>query len=126
MKIASTPTNGEQVTDSGNPELASKLPSSDISERKKDSYRYGWREISHILPNGEQVHERVPLTLEDILHPQVGDFRMHSREHQRFSRYLCNVLETRIADDPTAAILDDVLVGVPRHQRARSRHRSGL
>ena len=110
MKIASTPTNGEQATDSRNPELASKLPPGDISELKKDPYRYGWREIPRILPNGEQIHERVPLTLEDILHPQVGDFRMHSREHQRFSRYLCDVLEMRIADDPTAAILDDVLV----------------
>ena len=35
---------------------------------------------------------------------------MHSREHQRFCRYLCDVLETRVADDPTAVFLDDVRV----------------
>ena len=111
MKIASTPTNSEEVADSRNPELVRKLQSGDISAlKKKDPYLYGWREIPRILPDGEEIHERVPLTLEDILHPQVGDFRMHSREHQRFCRYLCNVLETWVADDPTAAVLDGVLV----------------
>ena len=111
MKIASTPTNSEKVPDSRTPELAPKRQAGHISARKKkDSYLYGWRESVRVLPNSKKIYERVPLTLEDILHPQVGDFRMHSREHQRFCRYLCDVLENRVADDPTAAVLDDVLV----------------
>ena len=58
MKIATTPTNGE-------------IPD------KKDPYPYGWREAIRTLPDGTEVLERTPLTLEDILHPQVGDYRMH-------------------------------------------------
>jgi Uma2 family endonuclease len=52
----------------------------------------------------------VPLTLEDILHPQVGDFRMHTEEHYRFCAYLYDVLKKQVADDPTAIVLGDVRV----------------
>jgi Uma2 family endonuclease len=111
MKIASIPANSDEATDSQSREPAYQFESGDISGlKKKDPYPYGWREIPRLLPDGKEIHERVPLTLEDILHPEVGDFRMHSREHQRFCRYLCDVLENRVADDPTAAVLDDVLV----------------
>jgi colicin import membrane protein len=91
MKIAATPTNGE-VFD------------------KKDPYLYGWREVPHILEDGSEIWERVPLTLEDILHPQVGDYRMHSEEHERFCTYLYNVLSAQIAHDPNAIVLHDVRV----------------
>ena len=111
MKIASTPTNSEEVTDARTPELVEQLQSDAISNpKKKDPYRYGWREIPRILPTGEQIHEQVPLTLEDILHPQVGDFRMHTEEHYRFCAYLYDVLKKQVADDPTAIVLGDVRV----------------
>ena len=71
MKIVTVPTNGEILD-------------------KKDPYPYGWREAIRTLPNGTEVLERTPLTLEDILHPQVGDYRMHDEEHERFCNYLYN------------------------------------
>ena len=111
MKIVSTPTNSEEVTDSRTPELAPKRQADNISAlNKKDPYRYGWREIPRSLPNGEKIYERVPLTLEDILHPQVGDFRMHTQEHYRFCAYLYDVLTKWVADDATAIVLCDVRV----------------
>lgn len=91
MKIATTPTNGE-IFD------------------KKDPYPYGWREVMHTLPDGTEVLERTPLTLEDILHPQVEDYRMHDEEHERFCNYLYNVLSARIADESNAVVLHDVRV----------------
>ncbi len=91
MKIATTPTNGEILD-------------------KKDPYPYGWREVMRTLPDGTEVLERTPLTLEDILHPQVGDYRMHSDEHERFCNYLYNVLSARLADQPDAIVLHDLRV----------------
>jgi Uma2 family endonuclease len=91
MKIATTPTNGEILD-------------------KKDPYPYGWREAMRTLPDGKEVLERKPLTLEDILHPQVGDYRMHSDEHERFCNYLYNVLSARVADQPDAIVLHDLRV----------------
>ena len=91
MKIATTLTNGE-------------IPD------KKDPYPYGWREVMRTLPDGTEVLERTPLTLEDILHPQVGDYRMHSDEHERFCNYLYNVLSARLADQPDAIVLHDLRV----------------
>ena len=91
MKVATTPTNGEILD-------------------KKDPYPYGWREAIRTLPDGEEVLERKPLTLEDILHPQVGDYRIHDEEHERFCNYLYNVLSARIVDEPNAVVLHDVRV----------------
>ena len=75
-----------------------------------DVYLYGWREVPHPSPNGTSQMVRIPLTRKDVLHPQVGDFRMHSDNHERFCIYLYNVLTAQLADDPTAVVLHDVRV----------------
>jgi Uma2 family endonuclease len=62
------------------------------------------------LPNGKEKWERVPLTLEDILHPQVGDFRMQRDEHKRICNYLYNVLTAILAAIRGAVVLSDVRV----------------
>ena len=111
MKIASTPTNSEAVTHSRNREFTDPLQADALSAPKqKDLYRYGWREIPRTLPNGQKIYERVPLTLEDIVHPQVGDFRMQSAEHEQICTYLRTLLRERFANDPTTIVLGDVLV----------------
>jgi len=75
-----------------------------------DPYRYGWRYVRCDREDGAVVMEQVPLTLEDVLHPQEGDQVTHSDAHQRRRRYLMNVLEAQLAGDPTAVVLDDVRV----------------
>ena len=111
MKIVSTPTNSERVTHSRSPEFADQRQADAISApKKKDPYRYGWREIPRTLPNGQKIYERVPLTLEDIVHPQVGDFRMQSAEHEQICTYLRTLLRERLANAPTTIVLGDVLV----------------
>lgn len=76
-----------------------------------DPYLYGWRHIPRLLPDGALKWERVPLTLEDILHPQLGDYQMRNEEHARFATYLYNVLRGKVAADPRAVVLSDVRVG---------------
>ncbi len=73
-------------------------------------YEYGWRMVRRTTPLGEVIWERLPLTLADILHPQEGDFQVHSREHEQFCDYLADVLRARVIEDKTAVVLHDVRI----------------
>jgi Uma2 family endonuclease len=75
-----------------------------------DPYRYGWRYVRRDLPDGNIVVEQQPLTLEDVIHPQEGDQVTESQPHERRRRYLTDVFEARLSDDPTAVVLSDVRV----------------
>jgi Uma2 family endonuclease len=75
-----------------------------------DPYRYGWRYVRRELPDGNIVVEQQPLTLEDVIHPQEGDQVTESQPHERRRRYLADVFEARLSDDPTAVVLSDVRV----------------
>ncbi len=77
---------------------------------ENDPYELGWRYALRPLPNGDYFSERVPLTLEDILHPQIGDFRLHNQSHELFCLYLHNVFTACVEQDPTATVLHDVRV----------------
>lgn len=75
-----------------------------------DSYPYGWRYVKHEGPDGGETFEMMPLTLEDVLHPQEGDQMPESAPHERRRTYLSYVLAARLAHDPGAVVLSDVLV----------------
>ncbi len=75
-----------------------------------DPFRYGWRYLQHTLPDGTTQIEQVPLTLEDLLHPEEGDQVTHSDAHQRRCAYLYNVFRARVKSDPAAVVLHDVRV----------------
>lgn len=77
---------------------------------KVDRYRFGWRIRPRVTPEGQVVHERIPLTAYDILHPQEGDFRVHNDEHMRICNYLVDVLSAQVAHDPHAVVLHDTRV----------------
>src|SRR5262249_18478133 len=61
-------------------------------------------------PDGDYELDRVPLTLEDVLHPQEEDFIVHSFEHETCCTYLQDVLRSRIGHDPSAVVLRDVRI----------------
>ena len=75
-----------------------------------DPFLYGWREVPVKRADGSIDYDRKPLTLEDVLHPQFGDVMPQSTPHQRDVHYLADVMERRVADDPTALILQDVII----------------
>jgi colicin import membrane protein len=56
--------------------------------RRKDPFRYGWRYVRRVLPDGSKILDQVPLTLEDVLHPQEGDFHVLTDEHNDDCAYL--------------------------------------
>lgn len=86
---------------------------STVQSEQQEDFAYGWREREKILANGASVQERIPLTLNDILHPQVGDFRMHTDEHERYCIYLYNVLTGILANIAGAIVLHDTRVSWP-------------
>jgi Uma2 family endonuclease len=75
-----------------------------------DPYIYGYRYESRVLEDGSCEHIQIPLTLEDILHPEEDDHRMHCHKHERGCKYLAYVLEMQLADNPNAVVLADVRI----------------
>jgi Uma2 family endonuclease len=89
--------------------IASPTPSVPV-DGDGDPYRYGWRYVKRIGPDGEGDFDRVPLTLEDVLHPEVGDFIVNSSAHDRDRVYLKNGFQVRVAGRRGAVVLSDCRV----------------
>ncbi len=75
-----------------------------------DPFRYGWRYVHRPTPDDPDHLEQVPLTLEDVLHPEVGDFIVHSDRHETDRMYLTAVLRARLEPHGQAIVLSDVRV----------------
>jgi colicin import membrane protein len=75
-----------------------------------DPFRYGWRYVRITRTDGTEDFDQVPLTLEDVLHPEEGDFIVQTDLHERERTYLRTVSEARLERDPTAVVLSDCRV----------------
>jgi Uma2 family endonuclease len=75
-----------------------------------DPYRYGWRYVPVEEADGRVSYDQVPLTLEDVLFPETGDFIVQSDLHDSDVSYLKYVLKSRLADDPHAVVVYDCRV----------------
>jgi Uma2 family endonuclease len=71
------------------------------------SFAYGWRDVPRPGRNGRTQWDRIPLTLEDVLHPQEEDVILASDPHADDCTYLRNVAKDRHADAESVAILTD-------------------
>ncbi|HTU91249.1 MAG TPA: Uma2 family endonuclease [Gemmataceae bacterium] len=78
-------------------------------------FRFGWRDVHQIGPDGSKQWTQVPLTQEEALHPQEGDHISENRQQEIDRRYLTSVLEWRLSGNPQALVLSDCLInwGVP-------------
>jgi Uma2 family endonuclease len=74
---------------------------------ENDPFFYGWRYVTRRNPDGSESRVQVPLTEEDVLHPQEDDFIMQNTAHTRDLRYLQDVLEDRPAGRPGAGVFGD-------------------
>jgi Uma2 family endonuclease len=72
-----------------------------------DRFRYGWRYVKPGQANGDE-EDRIPLTLEDVLHPQEGDVIPEKPTHESDRRYLSDVLKQRTAGK--GLVLSDCLI----------------
>src|SRR4051812_28662951 len=72
-----------------------------------DPYYYGYRDVTTQQPDGSWTFERFPLTLEDCLHPQMGDMIVESSLHDQIRDYLADVFRARLASDEHALVLSN-------------------
>ncbi len=75
-----------------------------------DPFRLGWRFVKVRRPDGTEVWEQVPLTEEDVLFPEEGDFIAQTEYHHIDMNYLWALFRARLAADPTALVLGDCRV----------------
>jgi colicin import membrane protein len=80
-------------------------PHSSSPVEVQDPFPLGWRYVRRTLPDGGEELEQVPLTEEDVLHPQEGDFIVRSPIHNEDWDYLGSVLERALAGRPGAVTL---------------------
>lgn len=80
----------------------------------QDRFAYGWRYVTKVAKNGSETKVQVPLTLEDILHPQEEDFRVLSNAHREDAQYLCGAFEIALNKTPHAQVLSDCRVAWTR------------
>jgi len=73
-------------------------------------FRYGWRYIQNTAEDGTIEYERIPLTLEDLLHPQEEDFRMQNLPHIKANLYLDMSITKRLSNNHNALVLCDMRV----------------
>ncbi len=75
-----------------------------------DLYRYGFRFVRFTNPDGTETVEQVPLTLENVLHPEDGDYIVETDAHDSDRAYLKEAFKVRLDHDRTAVVLSDCLV----------------
>ena len=80
------------------------------SPPEPDPFRYGWRYVRVRGPGGEESLEQVPLTLEDVLFPEVGDFHVQTDAHDNDLGYLKDVFKSRLSGEPASAVISDTRV----------------
>ncbi len=74
---------------------------------KPDPYRYGWRYVRVRRPDGKYEIDQVPLKLEDILHPEVGDFIVQTDYHNEDVANLKAMFKARLKPTPRVVVLSD-------------------
>ena len=80
-----------------------------------DPFRYGWRPRYVRLPNGELDEQRIPLTLEDLLDPQLGDVVTQSEPHFDLMIALAELLRRHYESRDDVYVAGDMkmLWGIP-------------
>ncbi len=75
-----------------------------------DPFRYSRSFVPRPTPDNPHHLEQVPLTLEDILHPEVRDFIEHNDCYETDRIYLTEVLRARLEAFGAAIVLTDVRI----------------
>ncbi|MFN8486316.1 MAG: Uma2 family endonuclease [Caldilineaceae bacterium] len=77
-------------------------------EPDDDPFRYGWRTVAETLPDGQIHYHDIPLTPEDYLDPQLGDYMVQSDPHLILVVSLYNRFKKKYHNDPTTGVFSDL------------------
>jgi colicin import membrane protein len=81
----------------------------------EDPFFYGWRYVEEKQPGGDVMVKQVPLTEEDVLHPQEYDFIMQTGLHNRIAAYLRIALKAKHAHRKEVVVIGDTRVEWGKH-----------
>lgn len=73
----------------------------------EDPWYYGWRYVKQTSPDGQITTIQVPLSKEDVLHPQEDDFIVQNGAHEEDCYYLRTILSSYLANRPGVHVLHD-------------------
>jgi Uma2 family endonuclease len=76
----------------------------------QEEFPYGWREVRQSRPDGTAEYVRVPLTAQDVLHPQEGDVIGERVVQEKERGYLARVFRYQMRGNPTAMVTSDCLI----------------
>jgi colicin import membrane protein len=76
----------------------------------EDPFRYGWRYVKRVLPDGQEEWDQVPLTLEDVLHPEEEDVIPVRSLHEIQCHYLTSIFRARPQGDPIVRVTADLRI----------------
>jgi hypothetical protein len=90
-------------------------PAADAEPPFEEKFRYGWRFVKRTLADGSTELEQVPLTMEDVLHPQPDDVIPVRTQHEMDCSYLASVFLARPLGKPIERVTADLVIdwGVP-------------
>ncbi len=83
------------------------VPAPKDDPTKNDRWFYGWRYVKRTGPDGKINMVQVPLTKEDVLHPQEDDFIVQNDHHRCDCRYLDSILGAHLANRPSLYVFHD-------------------
>jgi Uma2 family endonuclease len=97
------------------PAPVSSPPVPDGRAAREEFYRYGYRDVERVRPDGTTEWVQEPLTLEDVLHPREGDHITEGQLQSVECEYLGAILRARLPRLSGGHMTVDVLVnwGVP-------------
>jgi hypothetical protein len=75
-----------------------------------DPFRYGWRYVRRTQPDGTVVIEEIPLTRDDLLYPEEGDFVVQEPWHTQDFTYCYSALTAWFAAQSNVVVLGDCRV----------------
>ena len=75
-----------------------------LRKPERDKYFYGYRYVPRTDERGRQTFEKVPLTEEDALHPQLEDHVSDNEPHARDCVYLVGACQMQLANQPDTMV----------------------
>ena len=76
----------------------------------EERFPYGWRYATSILPGGQEIYYKMPLTLKDSLNPREEDIVPQRSRHAQCSIDIFNMLQNRYDNDPTVGVFYDFIM----------------
>src|SRR5260370_41966804 len=92
------------------PRAAEKMTRKPAPPKTDNRFRYGWRDVEQVGPDGRTELVQVPLTLENVLHPQEGYVIPEAIRHERERGYLAKVYRGRLSRLRGALVTSDCII----------------